>query len=219
MGNARQFAVIGLGRFGSSVALTLAETGFEVLGVDVSEERVGRLADMITHVVTADSTDENSLKALGIRNFDVVVVAIANDIEASVLTTLLLKQQGVRQIIAKANNVLHGRMLEKIGANRIVYPERDMGCRLAHNLVSPNVIDYIQLSPNLGIVEVTVPQSLVGKSLAESGLGVDYGINVIAIKRSGCLAVSPSPDEMLQAGDWLTLIGKDDGIQRLEQLD
>ena len=158
----KQFAVIGLGRFGVSVARTLFKGGYEVLAIDSNEERVQKISSEVTHVVQADTTDENALKALGIRNFDVVVVAIGEDVQANVLTTLLLKELGVNYIVAKAKNELHGKMLEKIGADRVVYPERDMGQRVAHNLVSTNVLDYIELSPDLSLVEVTTPKVLGG---------------------------------------------------------
>ncbi|EAX48189.1 TrkA-N domain protein [Thermosinus carboxydivorans Nor1] len=153
----KSFAVIGLGRFGTSVARTLSRLGYEVLAIDTEEERVQQVADEVTHTYIADTTDENSLKALGIRNFDVVVVAIGEDIQANVLTTLLLKDLGVKYIVAKARNELHGKMLAKIGADRVVYPERDMGQRVAHNLVSTNVLDYIELSPDLSLIEPALP--------------------------------------------------------------
>ena len=137
----KQFAVIGLGRFGTSVAMTLQQLGHEVLAIDADEERVQKISDQVTHVVQADTTDENSLQALGLRNFDAVVVAIGENVQANVATTLLVKDMGVPFIIAKARNALHGKMLEKIGADRVVYPERDMGQRVAHSLISSNVLD------------------------------------------------------------------------------
>ncbi|SMC94497.1 potassium channel family protein [Sporomusa malonica] len=215
----KQFAVIGLGRFGTSVANALYKLGCEVLAIDADEERIQKFSEEVTHVVQADTTDENSLKALGIRNFDVVVVAIGEDIQANVLTTLLLKDLGVKYIVAKARNELHGKMLSKIGADRVVYPERDMGQRVAHNLVSTNVLEFIELSPNLSIVEITAPKSLVGQSLAEANLRAKYEVNVVAIKRGEELIVPPLPDEKIKTGDILIFVGQTKGVRKLEELE
>ena len=214
----KQYAVIGLGRFGTSVASNLHKMGYEVLAIDSREERVQAFSDEVTHVVQADTTDEETLSALGIRNFDVVVVAIGEDIQANVLTTLQLKELGVPYIVTKAKNALHGKMLEKIGGDRIVYPERDMGQRVAHNLVSSNVMDYIELSPNLGIVEVRVPPALVGKTLAETNLRAKFEINVVAIKREEKVIVPPLPTEKFSVHDILVVVGGIKGIQGLEEL-
>jgi trk system potassium uptake protein len=215
----KQFAVIGLGRFGSSVALSLYRQGYDVMAVDTDEERIQKFSDEATHVVQADSTDENALKALGIRNFDVVVVAIGEDIQANVMTTLLLKELGVPYVVAKAKNSLHGRMLEKVGADKVVYPERDMGARVAHNIISRNVLDYIELSPNLSIVEVKAPQELIDKTLQEANLRPRFGINVVAIKRGEELNVSPKAEDAILAGDVLVVIGGNEGIQSLEAME
>ena len=218
MKNKKQYAVIGLGRFGTSVAITLHKMGYEVLAIDSREERVQEFSDEVTHVVQADTTDEDTLSALGIRNFDVVVVAIGEDIQANILTTLQLKELGVPYIVTKAKNALHGKMLEKMGADRVVYPERDMGQRVAYNLVSSNVMDYIELSPNLGIVEVRVPKALVGKTLAETNLRAKFEINVVAIKREEVVIVPPLPSEKFTERDILVVVGAMKGIQRLEEL-
>ncbi|HWR38938.1 MAG TPA: TrkA family potassium uptake protein [Patescibacteria group bacterium] len=215
----KQFAVIGLGRFGSSVARTLHNFGYEVLAVDADEERVQRFSNEVTHVVQVDTTDEASLKELGIRNFDIVVVAIGQDIQANVLTTLLLKDMGVPYIIAKAQNELHGKMLEKIGADRVVYPERDMGQRVAHNMISHNVLEFIELSPDLGIVEITAPATLVGKTLSEANLRAKYDVNVVAIKRGEELIVPPHADERIQRSDILIVVGRTKGAQKLEEME
>jgi len=214
----KQFAVIGLGRFGTSVALSLQELGHEVLAIDSDEDRVQKLSDEVTHVVQADTTDENSLNALGMRNFDAVVVAIGEDVQANVATTLLLKEMGIPYIIAKARNALHGKMLEKIGADRVVYPEREMGQRVAHSLVSANVLDYIELSPSLSLVEVTAPGVFVGRTLAEANMRARYGVNVVAIKRYEDLIVPPQPDEIIHECDVMIVIGPTEGLQRLEVL-
>ena len=215
----KQFAVIGLGRFGTSVATTLYTLGYEVLAIDADEDRIQKFSEEVTHVVQADTTDENSLKALGIRNFDVVVVAIGEDVQANVLTTLLLKDLGVKHIVAKARNELHGKMLAKIGADRVVYPERDMGQRVAHNLVATNVLEYIELSPDLSIVEIAAPGTLIGQSLAQANLRAKYEVNVVAIKRGNELIVPPQPDEKIKPGDIIISVGQTKGIQKLEELE
>jgi len=218
MKRTKQFAVIGLGRFGTSVATTLHKMGYEVLAIDNDGERVQEFSNEVTHVVQADTTDEDTLKALGIRNFDVVIVAIGADVQGNILTTLQLKELGVPYIVAKASNKLHGKMLEKLGADRVVYPERDMGQRVAHNLVSSTVMDYIELSPNLNIMEISVPQAIVGKTLAETNLREKYEINVVAIKRGDDIIVPPLPSEQIIAHDILVVVGSIKGIQRLEEL-
>jgi trk system potassium uptake protein TrkA len=214
--NKKQYAVIGIGRFGTSVASTLVKAGQEVLVIDVDEERIQKVSDFVTHAVIADTTDEASLKALGIRNFDMVIVAIGHDVQASVLTTLLLKEIGVKHIVAKADSILHGKMLEKVGADRVVFPERDMGQRIAHNLMSTNVIDYFEVAPDLGIIEVEVQGNLVGTNLIESNLRAKYGITVIAIRRKGKLMLSPSPTENFAESDTLILVGDTGSIQQFE---
>jgi trk system potassium uptake protein TrkA len=212
----RQYAVIGMGRFGTSVAMTLVKAGQEVLVVDSDEERIQKVAEFFTHAVVVDTTDEAAFTALGIRNFDMVVVAIGHDVQASVLTTLLLKEMGVKHIVAKAASVLHGKMLDKVGADQVVFPERDMGQRIAHNLMSTNIIDYFELAPDLGIIEVDVSGSLVGKSLLESKLREKYSITVIAVRRAGKISLSPDPAAILVESDRLIIVGDNLGIQRFE---
>ncbi|MGG1312242.1 potassium channel family protein [Cohnella laeviribosi] len=213
----KQFAVIGLGRFGSSVAKFLAEMGYEVLAIDEDQERVQDVAHIVTHAVSADTTDEEAIRALGIRNFDVVVVAIGQNIQASILTTLILKDLGVPQIIAKAQNELHGKVLSKIGADKVVFPERDMGLRVAHHLISPNILEHIELSSDYSIVEMKVPSSIVGKSLKQLDIRVKYNCNVLAVKRDGEMNITPRPDESLCADDVLVIVGRNEQLTRLEQ--
>ncbi|TCS70656.1 potassium channel family protein [Effusibacillus lacus] len=213
----KQYAIIGMGRFGTSVAKTLYEMGYEVLGIDSDEDRVQDAVDFVTHAVTADSTDENVLKALGIRNFDVVVVAIGADIQASILTTLILKEQGVKQIVVKAQNELHGKVLHKIGADKVVYPERDMGVRVAHNLISPNILDYIELSPEYSMVEIVANEKMVGKTLAESDIRRKFGCTVMAIKTGDEINISPMAHDRIKQGDILVVVGKNDNLQELEE--
>lgn len=214
----RQFAVIGLGRFGQSLARALSEMDCEVLAVDSDPERVEEIQDAVTQAVQADATEERTLRELGLRNFDVVVVAIGHDLQASILITLMLKEVGVKLVVTKAVNDLHGRVLEKIGADRVVYPERDMAVRLAHHLCSSNVLDYIRLSPEYGIEEFVVTRKLAGKSLGQINLRAARGLNVIAIKRNGQeVIVSPGAGDILREGDTIVTIGRQEDLEKLEE--
>ncbi len=212
----KQFAIIGMGRFGSSVAKTLSQLGFEVLAIDHREETVQEVSAFVTHAVQADSTDEEALRALGIRNFDVVVVAIGEDIQASILTTLILKEMGIPTTVVKAVNDLHGKVLKKIGADKVVYPERDMGQRVAHHLISSNIIDYIELSADYSIVEIKVSSQMIGKSLKQLDIRAKYGCNVIAIKQNEQLIIPPIAEEPLRMDDILVIVGKNSNLQTFE---
>lgn len=213
----KQFVVIGLGRFGSSIAKTLYNLGYDVLGIDSDEEIVQSMSDSITHAVQADATDENTLKALGVRNFDVGIVSIGQDIQASILVTLILKEMGIKFVVAKAQNELHGKVLYKIGADRVIFPERDMGIRVAHNLVSSNILDYIELSPDFSIVEITAIPEWYDKTLKELDMRVKHGLNVMAIKRNEDVLVSPKADDVILKGDILVVVGQNKDIEKLEK--
>ena len=215
----RQFAVIGLGRFGSNMAKALSKMGYEVLAIDKNQHKVQEFSDEGTHVVQADTTDENALRELGILNFDVVVVAIGEDVQANVLTTLQLKEIGVNFIVATSRNSLHTKLLEKVGADRIVAPERDMARRVAYNLASTSVMDYIELSPRFSIVEITAPKAFQNKTIAESNIRAKYGINVVAIKRGEDLIISPLPSEKIIKDDIVVVVGKNESINGLEALE
>ncbi|MCY6482766.1 TrkA family potassium uptake protein [Clostridium aestuarii] len=212
----KQFVVIGLGRFGSSIAKTLYSLGNDVLAIDADEETIQNVADSVTHAVQADATDENSLKTLGVSNFDVAVVTIGSDVQASIMATLLAKDLGVKYIIAKAHNELHGKVLKKIGADRVIFPERDMGVRVAHNLVSSNILDYIELSSDYSIAEIASPEDWNGRTLKELNMRSKYGINVMALKRNNEVNISPSADDTIQPGDVIVAIG---GIEELNKLE
>jgi len=214
----RQFIVIGLGRFGTSVAETLYSLGNDVLAVDFDEEVVQNISDKVTHAVQVDANDENSLRALGIRNFDCAVISIGTNIQSSILATLLVKELGVKYVITKATNALHAKVLYKIGANRVVFPERDMGVRVAHNLVSSNILDYIELSPDYSIAEVISPEEWHNKTLRELNIRAQYGINVMAIKRNNDIDVSPSADNIIEPGDIIVAIGSIEELNKLENL-
>lgn len=211
-----QYAVIGLGRFGSSIAKELIKLGYEVLGIDKDEEHVDEMSNILTHVVVADATDEEVLRSLGIRNFDCVVVAIGDDIQASILTAILLKDIGVKQVVAKALSELHGKVLNKIGVDRVIFPERDMGVRVAHQLVSPNLLDFIELSKDYTIVELSVPKRLCGLSLKDLDPRARYGCSVVAINKKEGVIIAPSATDKVEEHDIMVLIGTNQQIETFE---
>jgi len=211
----KQFVVIGLGRFGKSVAQTLCKLGHDVLAIDTTESAVQAVVNEVTHAVQADARDEETLRALGVRNFDMAVVAIGNDIESNILITVMLKEMGIKKIVAKANSTLHGKVLAKIGADKIVYPEKDMGVRLAHNLVSSNIMDYIELLPNYSIVEIMAPQRFINKTLGELNLRAKYGISVLAIKKNETIIVAPGASAVIEPGDALIIISDSESLKKL----
>ncbi|GLY10642.1 potassium channel family protein [Bacillus badius] len=213
----KEFVVIGLGRFGGSICRALSEQGMEVMAIDVDEDRVNEFAAIASHAVVADTTDESVLKSLGIRNFDHVIVAIGDDIQSSILTTLMLKEIGVKKVTAKAQNDYHEKVLRKIGADHVVHPERDMGRRIAHNMISNNVLDYLELSDEHSIMEIVANRVLAGNSLIDLDIRARYGINIVAIKRGREILVSPQADEKIEEGDILIVIGADSDINRFEQ--
>ncbi|OAH58593.1 potassium uptake system protein [Domibacillus aminovorans] len=215
----QQYAVVGLGRFGTSVARRLHEAGHDVLGIDVNEERVEDAELYVTHAVVADTTEEKTLTAVGIRNFDCAIVAIGNDIQSSILTTLLLKEQGVKKVIAKALSKHHGKVLEKVGADWVIYPERDMGERVANQLLSPNILNYIELSKEYNIEEIVTPPGMAGKSLQEINIRAKYNISVIAIVSGTDIIVSPSPAQIIHKEDLLVVIGDRKSLARFSNIE
>ncbi len=214
----QQYAVIGLGRFGTSVARRLHEAGQEVLGIDINEECVEDADMYITQGVIADATDKRALIPLEIDSFDCVIVAIGDDIQASILTVMLLKNLGVPKIIAKAEGTRHGQVLEAIGVEWIIYPERDMGERVANQLLMPNRLDYMELSKEYNLEELVVPAKMAGKSIRELDIRAKFKVNVISILRQGYLIVSPSPDELLQHEDLLVVIGKRKDLEKFSSV-
>lgn len=217
--NNKQFVVIGLGRFGSSVAKTLYESGHDVLAIDKDEDLVQEISDSVTHAVQMDATDENALRTLGLRNFDVAVITIGSSIQASVMVTLIVKELGVKHIIAKGNSEIHAKVLYKIGADRVVLPEKDMGVRVAHNLVSSNILDYIELSPDYSIIEIEVPNTWVGKTLRELKVRATFGINIMAIRKADDVVnISPNADDVIEESDILIAIGASDELSKLENM-
>ncbi len=215
MRSRKQVVVIGLGRFGESVARALAEMGHEVMGLDKDERAVNDASDFVTHAVQADATDEDVLKEMGVRNFDVGVVAISDDVKSSILVTLLLKRLGTKHVISKAQDDLHGEILEKVGADRVVYPERETGVRVAHSLTSSALVDYLAVTPGYGIAKMVAPALFHGKELGELDLR-KYGITVLALQRGGEVILNPIRSEIVDAGSSLVLAGRDDQLETLQ---
>jgi trk system potassium uptake protein TrkA len=227
---ARQFAVIGLGRFGYSVAETLIKKGYEVLAIDSDEAKIEAVSDFATYAVQCDATDERALKAVSVQNVDVAVVSIGENIEASILIVMTLKELGVKEIMAKAVTRLHGKILTNMGVTEVIYPERDAAIRLAHRLIAPNVLEYLELAQGYSIEEIEVPGQFVGKPLREASIRTTYGINVIAIKRRVTklvrgewqnveeMNVNPDAEDILQKGDVMVIVGKEEDLDRLSKL-
>lgn len=211
----KDFVVIGCGRFGQSVAKSLYAKGHDVMAVDIDPEKVQDISDCVTHAIEVDAMDEAALKTIGVRNFDVAVVSIGSDIQASILTTLIVKELGVKHVVAKAQNDIHAKVLYKIGADRVVFPERDMGVRLAHNLVTNNVLDYIELDPNYSVIEITALREWEGKTLKDLQLPTEYGVNVMAIKCGDDINISPYAEDVIKHGDILIVIGSTENINKL----
>ncbi|KAF1306206.1 TrkA family potassium uptake protein [Enterococcus saccharolyticus] len=215
----QNYAIIGLGRFGGSICRTLVESGQEVLAIDSSEDRVNEYMNIATHAVVGNAQDEMTLRSLGIRNFDHVIVAIGEDIQASILVTLMVKEMGVPNVVAKAQNEYHARVLEKIGADRVVHPERDMGVRIAHNLVSKNILDFVELSDEFSLAEIRVANPrFFNKSLLELNFRQKFGLTVVAIRRGdGKVVVSPAASEIVRENDNLLVIGSTDEVDLLDE--
>ena len=208
-------AVIGLGRFGSNLATSLSELGHEVLAIDSDERAVQQIAESVTHAVQADGTDEATLVELGITEYDLAFVAFG-DIEGSILMTTLLKQLGLKRVHAKARNSLHREILERVGADQVVFPEREMAIRVAHNLAAPNVVDYFELLADYGIGEVKVPEGFVGQTLTSVNLADRLNVSILVIKRGSELLITPDLTETLRTGDVLVVIGRDSAIAELD---
>ncbi len=212
----KDFLVIGLGSFGESVARTLVEKGNEVLAVDIDEDIVKELSQVVTHAVQADATDESALESIGAENFDVAIVSIGENVHANTLATLLLKEMGVPCVVSKARSTVHGKILEKVGADRVVFPEWDMGAKLAHSLITANVQDYLELDPDYSIMEFKVKKNWIGKNLAELNFRTRFGVNVVAILENGDINPSPIAEDVLKEGDVLVVIGHNDDLEKME---
>lgn len=213
----KQFVILGAGRFGTGVALKLMDLGEEVMVVDKSEDIIKSVADKVTYAVQADVTDESALQALGVRNFDTAVVTIGSDIQSSIMATLMVKELGIKQIVAKAQTELHAKVLYKIGADRVVFPEREMGIRVAKNLTSSNVMDFIELAPEYSIVEITPLAEWLGQSIVELDLRSSYGLNIMAIRKGTDINISILPTDVIESGDVLIVIGHNEDLLKIEE--
>ena len=214
----KTFAVIGLGRFGSAVAKRLYELGREVLAIDENPEQVQQVAESVTRAVTADCKDKEVLRALGVGSIDCAIVAIGSDLTDSILTTMTLKELGVPQVICKAQNESHKKVLQKLGADRVILPEREMANKLAQGLASANVMEYIELSPDYGIVEFVAPEKWQGKTLRELNIRVKVGVNVIAIRKSEKIIVSPQAEYTVEPKDTLVALGDNKALEAVRKL-
>ena len=213
---AKQFLVLGLGRFGTSLAKTLCELGQEVLAVDSDEELVSDIAPHVTQAIQLDATDEEALASLEVQSFDVAIVSIGQNTRDSILVSVLLKELGIPYLVAKANDELHAKVLRKIGVDRVVFPERDMGARLARNLLTPNVLELMELTGDYQIIEIRVPARWVENSIIDLNVRRHYGLNILAIHRGNRFLVSPAPDLRFEAGDTVLVMGSKEDIERLE---
>ena len=215
---AKSVMIIGLGRFGTSVAHTLFQLGYDVLGIDTDEKVVQANLGQITYSVQGDATNETTLRELGVSNFDAAIIAVGSDMQASLMTSVLLATLDVPLIVARAKDQLHGNTLQRIGVHKIIYPEQEMGEFLAHSLFNPDVLEYMDLTPDFGISKIRVPDSLADMSLKEAGLGGardKYGVAVIAIKRGKDVTLAPDEDDKLRKGDILVVAGKGDQLEKL----
>jgi trk system potassium uptake protein TrkA len=213
----RSVLVIGLGRFGTATALELMRLGHEVLAVDVDEARVNDVAPEVTHALQLDASDDDALRAAGAGDFDHAIVAISGNTEASIFATMALKTLGVSNVLAKAATSLHAAILSRVGADRVIFAEGEMGRRTAHLFAIPGVVDYLDVAPRFGIAKVQPPEALVGRSLAELDLGTRLNLTPIALRRGEKVTVNPHREDRLEPGDELILIGRDDALERLFQ--
>ena len=212
----QNFAVIGLGRFGTSICRVLAAEQQEVLAIDINEDRVNDLADVATEAIVADAQDEETLRSLEIGKFDHVIVAIGKNIQANILVTLIVKELGVPDITAKAENDTHARVLARIGADQVVHPERDMGARVAHHLLSPNILNYLAINDDVTMAEVKITSSaFVGKSLTELNFHQRFGLTVIAIQHGDNVTVSPAGTDVVQLNDEISVVGPTWAVEEL----
>jgi trk system potassium uptake protein len=212
---AEQVMVIGLGRFGSAVARELERLGHQVLAIDSTETAVNDIAPYVTHALQLDASDEDALRSAGAGDFNHAIVAISSETEASIFAAMALKRLGVGHVIAKAGSVLHGEILDRVGADRVVFPEKETGERLAHTFSIPNVIDYLDVAPEFGIEKIRPPKAFIGRTLGELDLKGRLGLTPIALRRSRKVFVNPARDERIVDGDELIIIGQDKNLDQL----
>jgi len=227
----KQFVVIGLGRFGSSIAKALSEKKFDVLAIDEDENRVKQMEGTVSQAVVMDATDEKGLKELGVADFDTAIVSMGETVEDSIMITLSLKEMGLRQVIVKAKSELHAKILKRVGADRIIFPEREMAERLAESLASPKIFDFIELSDTYGIIEIVSPKKFISKTLSDLKLREKYKVSVIAIKRKVPFSkpdgstdfreevfIGPGGENEVISGDVLILLGANVDLEKIEKL-
>ena len=214
----KSYVVIGLGRFGSKVATELCALGCVVLVMDTRADLVQQISNEVTQAVVADAQDPEVLKALGVRNFDCAIVAVGSDLASAVMATMNLKELGVPYVVCKAHDDTRRRVLEKLGADRVVIPEQENACRLARSLSSPNVLDYIELSEDYGIIEVPAPKTWHNKTLVELNVRAKLGVNIIAVRRNGRIDVSPSANYRIEPGDVLVVLGETHALEMVQKL-
>nr|WP_072526088.1 TrkA family potassium uptake protein [Clostridium sp. Marseille-P3244] len=212
----KQYAVLGLGSFGYSVALTLENMGCDVLVMDASYEKIQDISDKVSYAMKADIADPDALQALGGRNLDGVVIAVSESLEASIMATMICKEMGIPLVLAKAKDKLQGAILERVGADRIVYPEIEMGSRVAKSLVAREFMDWISLSNDYSMVEIAVPDKWIGKSLTELSVRERLGINVVGIIVNGKIDVTLDPQKPLPQGGILIVIGANDILEKFD---
>jgi len=224
-----QFVVIGAGRFGIAVAVTLSQKGYQVLLLDEDEQIIQQMSEVVTHAVQIDVTDEKAMQSLDLGEMDVAVIAIGSNLEASILATMQLKELGVKTVVAKASTLADKKILSRVGADRIIFPEREMGVRVANSLVSPSISDYIELSPGFNMVEISVPPGLQGQTLSDANVRSRFGVDIVAIKRrkpeldkegeSGLkedIIIAPPASEVLGKNDSLLVVGKEKNIKKFK---
>lgn len=213
----KQYAVFGLGSFGMSVAVTLQNLGCEVVVVDNHMERIQEIADSVSYAMRADIEDPEVIRSLGTRNLDGVIVAVSEDMEASVMATIISKELGVPYVLAKAKNEMHAKILRKIGADAVIFPERETGERIARNLVSANFADWITLSPEYSIIEIAVPTQWIGRTLMQLDVRRSHDVSVVGITIGEKVEVNPDPDKPLKEGQVLILVGANKALQELQE--
>ncbi|MBI1741464.1 TrkA family potassium uptake protein [Candidatus Acetothermia bacterium] len=218
----RQFAVIGLGKFGFHVAQALSQAGCEVMAIDTDSEKVQSVSEFVAHALQCDASDEKAIREAGVQNMDVAIVSVGGNLEASILIVMNLRELGMKEIIAKATSPIHGKVLNNLGVKRVIYPEKESAVRVAHSLVTPNLLEYLELAPGYSIAEIPVPRALVEKTLRESQIRALYGVNIIAIRKSTLSGMifntNPGPDDVLASRDVIVIIGRDEDIQKLSNL-
>ncbi|MBE6977611.1 MAG: TrkA family potassium uptake protein [Ruminococcaceae bacterium] len=214
----KSYIVVGMGRFGSEVARQLHQLRCEVIAMDISDELIQQVAPYVTHAVVGDAQDKQVLRALSVKDMDCAIIAIGDDLAASVLVTMNMKELGVPYVICKAHDATYRKVLEKLGADRVIIPEQEQAQRLAKSLSTPNVLDYIELSDECGIIEMPVPESWLGKDLRQLNVRAKLGVSILAVRRNGKMQMSLSPDTAFIKGDVLVVLGDNQALRKVQKL-